>query len=53
MTLCCILDLTMITTRKQKDLGVILSTNLKVSEQCGAAALKANRILGLIRNIVH
>ena len=42
------------TTRKEKNWGVALSANLKVSEQRGIAALKANGILGLIRrNIVH
>ena len=41
------------TTRKENDLGVTLNGNLNMSEQCGIAALKANRILGLIRrNIV-
>ena len=42
------------TTRKKKDLGVTLSSYLKMSEHCGIAALKSNRILELIRiNIVH
>ena len=37
------------TTRKGRDLEVTVNANLKVSEQCGIAALKANRILVLIR----
>jgi len=37
---------------KEKDLGIILSSNLKVADQCAAACAKANRMLGLInRNI--
>ena len=40
--------------RKEIDLGVTLSANIKMSKQCGIAAVKANRILGLIRrNILH
>ena len=37
------------TTVKEKDLGVKISADMKVSEQCGIAASKGNRILGLIR----
>ena len=37
------------TTRKEKHLRLTLSANLKVSQQCGTAAVKVNRILGLIR----
>ena len=37
------------TTVKEKDLGVTISTNMKVSEQCGIAVSKGNQILGLIR----
>ena len=40
------------TTRKEKDLGVAIDTNLKVSGPCETAALKANRILGLIRGYI-
>ena len=40
------------TIRKEKDLEVTLSVNLKVSEYFGIAALKANRILGLIRQYI-
>ena len=37
------------TTIKENDLWLIISTDMKVSEQCGIVALKANQILGLIR----
>ena len=34
--------------------GVIISTDMKVSEQCGIAASNGNQILGLIRrNITY
>ena len=37
-----------------KDLGITVSADMKVSEQCGIAASKVNRILGLItRNITY
>ena len=39
---------------KKKDLGVTISADMKVSEQCGIAASKGNQILGLIRrNITY
>ena len=42
------------TTVKEKDLGVTISADMKVSEQCGIAASKGNQILGLIRrNITY
>ena len=42
------------TTVKEKDLGLTISADMKVSEQCGIAASKGNQILGLIRrNIVY
>ena len=42
------------TTVKEKDLGVTISADKKVSEQCGIAASKGNQILGLIRrNITY
>ena len=42
------------TTVKEKDLGVTISADMKVSEQCGIAASKGNTILGLIRrNITY
>ena len=36
-------------TTKEKDLGVTISADMKVSEQCCIAASKGNQILGLIR----
>ena len=42
------------TTVKEKDLGITISDDVKVSEQCGIAASKGNKILGLIRrNITY
>ena len=44
------------TTVKEKDLGVTISADMKVSEQCGIAAskTKGNQILRLIRrNITY
>ena len=42
------------TTVKEKDLGVTISADMKVSEQYGTAASKGNQILGLIRrNITY
>ena len=35
------------TVTEEKDLGVIVSRNLKVSQQCGVAARKGYQILGL------
>ena len=41
-------------TVKEKDLGVTISADMKVSEQCGIASSKGNQILGLIRgNITY
>ena len=37
------------TTVNQKDLGITISDDMKVSEQCGIAASKGNKIIGLIR----
>ena len=37
---------------QEKDLGVTFSADIKVSEQCGIAALKGNQILGLIRRTI-
>ena len=38
---------------KEKDLGLILSADVKVSEQCWiAASKKGNQILGLIRRTI-
>ena len=42
------------TTVKEKNLGVTISADMKVSEQCGIAASKGNQILVLIRrNITY
>ena len=42
------------TTVKEKDLGVTMNANMKVSEQCRIAASKGNRVLGMIRrNITY
>ena len=42
------------TTVKEKDLGLTISADMKVSEQCGFAATNGNQIIGLIRrNIVY
>ena len=39
-------------TSKEKDIGVTISADWKVSEQCGIAARKGNQLLGMIkRNI--
>ena len=47
-------DTVLSTTVKEKDLGVTISADMKVSEQCGIAASKGNKILGLIRrNITY
>ena len=41
-------------SQTSKDLGLTISADMKVSEQCGIAAAKGNQILGLIRrNIVY
>ena len=41
-------------TVNEKDLGVTINADMKVSEQCGVAASKGNQILGLIRgNITY
>ena len=39
-------------TTKEKDLGVTFNADMKVSEQCGIAVSKGNRILGLIRRTI-
>ena len=40
--------------KQEKDLGIIINCNLKVSDQCIAASKKANMMLGLIsRNHDH
>ena len=41
-------------TVKEKDLGVSMNANMKVSEQCRIAASKGNQIIGMIRrNITY
>ena len=39
-------------TTQEKDLGVTFSADMKVSDQCGIAASKGNKILGLIRRTI-
>ena len=42
------------TTVKEKELGVTISADMTVSEQCGIATSKGNKMLGLIgRNITY
>ena len=41
-------------TVKEKDLGVTMNANMKVSEHCRIAASKGNQVLGMIRrNITY
>jgi len=37
---------------KEKDLGVLISSDLKVGAQCNQAFLKANRMLELIKQTI-
>ena len=47
-------DTALFTTVKEKDLGITISADKKVSEQCGIAASKGNKIFGVIRrNITY
>ena len=47
-------DTVLVTAVKERVLGVTISGDMKVSEQCGIAASKGNKILGLIwRNITQ
>ena len=39
-------------TTQENDLGVTFSADVKVSEQCGIAASKGNKIIGLIRRTI-
>ena len=44
----------LLSKEREKDVGVVVSSDMKVSEQCGIAARKGNQILGLIRrNIAY
>ena len=36
-------------TEQEKDLGVLITSNLKVSDQVASAVKKANKILGLVK----
>ena len=40
------------TTVKENDLGVTISADMNISEQCGIAASNGNKILGLIRRTI-
>ena len=40
-------------TVKEKDLGVSMNANMKVSEQCRIAVSKGNQVLGMIRSTSH
>ena len=47
-------DTVLCVTINEKDLGITISADTKVSEQCGIAASKDNPIIGLIkRNITY
>ena len=37
---------------QEKDLGILISNNLKVSQQCQSARSKATRILGIINRTI-
>ena len=39
-------------TTQEKDLGITFCADMKVSEQCGIAASKGNKIIGLIRRTI-
>ena len=40
-------------TVNEKDLGVTMNANMKVSEQCRIAASKGNQVLGMIRRNIY
>ena len=47
-------DTVLFITVKEKDLGVTISADIKVSEQCCIVALRSNQILQLImRNVTY
>ena len=37
----------LLSTEREKDVGVVVSSDMKVSEQCGIAARKGNPVIGL------
>ena len=39
-------------TVKEKDLGVTMNANMKVSEQCRIATSKGNQVIGMIRRSI-
>ena len=39
------------TTSTEKDLGIVITSDLKSSEQCSQAYSKASRVLGMIQEI--
>ena len=41
------------TTLKEKDLGLTISADMKISEHCGNAAAKGNQIIGIIRQNIE
>jgi len=44
----------LVTAEEEKDLGIIITKDLKVSQQCEQAYAKASKMLGLInRSIKH
>ena len=45
-------DTVLNTTVKAKDLGLTISAEMKVLEQCGIATAKGNQILEIIRRII-
>ena len=42
-------DIILGTTVKENDLGITISADMKVSEQCCTAASKGNKMFGLVR----
>ena len=42
-------DTVLNTTVNEKDLGLTINADMKVSEQCGIAAAKGNKMFGLVR----
>ena len=44
---------TVLGTIVKKDLGITISADMKISEQCGIAASKGNKIFGVIRRNIY